>query len=71
MPRRPCTFKETDLKRAVKGVRAAGVEVARVEIGKNGHIIVVPGKLTETSQEDGEHNEWDTVNGQIAPALRP
>jgi len=30
---------------AVKGARAAGLEVVRVEIGKGGKIVVVTGKL--------------------------
>ena len=32
MPRRPCTFRETDIKRALRAVRAAGIEDARLEI---------------------------------------
>lgn len=47
MTRRPCTFRQTDVKRAVKAVRAAGVEVARVQVGKDGTIVVVPGKARE------------------------
>jgi hypothetical protein len=35
MPRRRCTFRETDVKRAVRAVRAAGVEIGRVEVGKD------------------------------------
>jgi hypothetical protein len=34
--RQPLTFRQSDLTRAVKGMRAAGVEVARAEIGKDG-----------------------------------
>jgi hypothetical protein len=42
--RRPCLFKERDVTRAAKAVLAAGLEIARVEIGKDGAIVVVPGK---------------------------
>ena len=42
--RRPCLFKERDVTRAAKAVRAAGLEIARVEIAKDGGIIVVPVK---------------------------
>jgi hypothetical protein len=44
MSRRPCMFRETDVKRAVRATRAAGLEIARVEVGKDGLIVVVPGK---------------------------
>jgi hypothetical protein len=40
MARGPCTFRHNDVKRAVKAVREAGVEVAKVEIDKDGKIII-------------------------------
>jgi hypothetical protein len=59
MSRGPLTFKQTDLTRAVKAVVAAGVGVSRVEI-KDGTIILVPGKPTETDRQGAtEPNEWD------------
>jgi hypothetical protein len=53
------TFRQGDLTRALKAVRAAGVEVARVEVDKEGRIsvIVKDGRLTE----DGGSNPWDQV----------
>ena len=45
--RRPSIFKKTDVTRATKAVIAAGLEIARVEVAKDGSIIVVPGKPTE------------------------
>jgi hypothetical protein len=59
MPRRCCTFRETDVKRAVRAVRAAGLGVARVEIEKDGRIILVTGKPPEAQDANGERNEWD------------
>ena len=59
MARGPLTFRQRDLTAAVKAMRAAGCEVARVEVGRDGKIIVVTGKpeaLTGSSQI----NEWDT-----------
>lgn len=41
---RAATFKKTDVTRAARAVLAAGLEIARVEIAKDGGIIVVPGK---------------------------
>jgi hypothetical protein len=35
------TFKETDLTRALRAARKAGVDVERVEIGRDGRIVLV------------------------------
>ncbi|MGH6866299.1 MAG: site-specific integrase [Methyloceanibacter sp.] len=42
--RDPCTFKQQDLVRALKGAKAVGIEVARIEINRDGKIIVVTGR---------------------------
>jgi len=57
--RRPCLFKERDVKRAARAVLAMGLDIGRVEIDKNGTIVVVPGKPKETRGESEEGNEWD------------
>jgi hypothetical protein len=59
--RHPSTFKKTDVTRATRAVLAAGLEVARVEIDKDGMITVVPGKPDEASRD--ELNPWDRVFG--------
>lgn len=61
MPRGVCLFRQTDLKRALKGARAAGMEIARVEINKDGVIVMVPGKPEEPTDASAEENEWDGV----------
>lgn len=48
--RRPSIFKKTDVTRATRAVRAAGLEIARVEVAKDGSIIVVP-RQSETTEE--------------------
>lgn len=57
--RRPLIFKKTDVTRATIAVRAAGLEIARVEITKDGVIVVVPGKPVELGGAGIESNEWD------------
>ena len=41
MARRPCTFKQRDVTRALRGAKAAGIEIQRVEIDKAGKIVLV------------------------------
>ena len=61
MPRRVCLFRQTDLTRALKGVRAAGMEIGRIEISKEGVIVMVPGTPEEPTDASAEVNEWDSV----------
>lgn len=60
MARGPCTFRQTDLKSAIKGARAAGMEIDRVEI-RDGVIVMVASKPGEPVDERSETNEWDSV----------
>lgn len=41
MARRPALFKQHDVKRAVRGAIAGGVEILRVEIEPNGKIVLI------------------------------
>jgi hypothetical protein len=47
--RGPCAFKKRDVTRATKAVQAAGLNVARIEIDKDGRIIVVPSEPTKAN----------------------
>lgn len=63
MSRGPCTFRQRDLTAAVKAVVAAGREVERVEVDKDGKIVVVTGKPAETGEATGQgSNEWDNAS---------
>jgi hypothetical protein len=55
--RQPSKFKKSDVTRATKAVRAAGLEIARVEVAQDGSIIVVPGRSpTEVIQDEEPEN---------------
>lgn len=56
--RRPNLFKERDVTRATKAVLAAGLNVARVEINRDGLIVVVPGNPEEPTATDAELDNW-------------
>jgi hypothetical protein len=62
MARGSSTFRQRDVTAAIKAARAAGVEVARVEVDKDGKIVVITGKPDEAEppQEQAD-NPWDTV----------
>jgi hypothetical protein len=58
----PCTFKKRDVKVALQAAREAGLEVARVEVGKDGKIAIIASKPLES--DDSKRNEWDEeLNG--------
>jgi hypothetical protein len=44
MARAPSTFKQGDITRAVKGAFAAGAQLVRVEMDRDGRIVVIAGK---------------------------
>lgn len=50
---------------AVKAVVAAGVQVARVEVGRDGRIVVISAQAADTYEIADTHaiggNEWDVV----------
>jgi hypothetical protein len=61
MARGQCTFKQGDVTKAVKAVVAAGVAVARVEVDKDGRIVVIAGKSVPDDGASSDRNEWDAA----------
>jgi hypothetical protein len=57
MARAPSTFRQQDVTKAVRAAKAAGARVARVEIDRDGKIVIV----TADELERREGNEWDRV----------
>lgn len=64
--RAPSSFKQRDMTRAVRAVVAAGVEVARVEVDKDGRIVVVAKQADSNSQSDASPNPWDEAVAKLA-----
>lgn len=54
----PARFTQADMKRAAAGVRAAGLQVSRVEVDRDGKIVVVVG---EPEAESSDHNPLDRI----------
>jgi hypothetical protein len=62
MTRAKGLFRQRDATRAVRAVRAAGLDIARVEIGVDGRITVIPGKSQEQNgPPPGGSNEWASI----------
>jgi hypothetical protein len=56
---RAAAFKRTDVTRAARAVLDAGLNVARIEINKDGVIVVVPSKPEELASSEAASSEWD------------
>ena len=60
MSRGQQTFKQRDVTKAIKAAVKAGIDVERVEIDKNGKIVIVTAKAEDAVNGDNpEKNEWD------------
>jgi hypothetical protein len=57
MSRAPSTFRRRDVTAAIEAARAAGIEVARVEVAADGTITVIAGKPCN----NGQGNPWDAA----------
>jgi hypothetical protein len=52
MTRAPATFRQSDITKAIRAARKAGVENVRVEIAKDGRIVIVTGGAEPAVQDD-------------------
>jgi hypothetical protein len=58
MARAPANFRQADVVRALRAAKAAGVDIARIEIDPNGKIVIVTAGEPVDRSED---NAWDRV----------
>jgi hypothetical protein len=64
MARRCSTFRQSDVERAIKAAKAAGVPISRVKIAPDGTITID----TLPTSPDAEPNEWDIIGEPSATA---
>jgi hypothetical protein len=57
MARAPAIFRQADVTRAFRAAQAASVRVARVEIDRDGKIVIVTADVELDERREG--NEWD------------
>lgn len=55
----PQRFRESEIRRAIKAARSAGLEIARLDINKDGGFAIIPGTPTEPSTQSAPPNPWD------------
>lgn len=60
MPRARCTFRQRDLRLAVETARAAGLEIGRVEIDRDGKIALIAGKPQSDDGLDEELRAFES-----------
>jgi hypothetical protein len=63
MSRGPATFRQRDAAALIKAAQAAGLHVLRVELDKDGKIVVITSKMNGSVDE--EVNEWDGVSAGL------
>jgi hypothetical protein len=63
MSRTPATFKQSDVMRAVKAVRAMGLEVIETKIERDGSIVLVHKTEDRSAAAPTPYDEWKASNG--------
>jgi hypothetical protein len=63
MTRAPASFKKADVVRAIEATRAAGLEIDRTEIGRDGRIVLIHkrGSIPDDTPDAALH-EWKAKN---------
>ena len=65
MSRAPATFRQSDVTKAIRAARKAGVENVRVEIAKDGRIVIVTGGAQPVQDDlDRELEQFRARHGQ-------
>ena len=59
MTRRPCSFREADVRRAIRAVEATGRKVRKVEVDKDGKVSIEIAQGDNDAAVDSGKNEWD------------
>jgi hypothetical protein len=73
MPRVPPNFRRSDLQRAIRALREAGVPFEGVEVAKDGGFVIRTGKLEITTEADAARQQWHraTEELQTKPKTKP
>jgi hypothetical protein len=61
MSRAPFRFKQSDVTRAIRAATAAGVEIARIDVDRDGRISVIP----KGACPEPQANPWDQAMEEL------
>lgn len=64
MSRGPCTFRQSDLLRAIKALKAAGEQVVGIRFDSAGKPVIITGK--GESATSSSPNPWDEAVAKLA-----
>jgi hypothetical protein len=70
MVRAPCTFRRGDVTRAIRAVEAAGQKIRKVEVDKDGKVVIVIAQDDASAMVDSKRNEWDAEYGPDQTEIR-
>jgi len=70
MARGSSTFKQRDVARAIKAMQAVGIEIARVEIGRDGKLVFVVKSSEPAQPEDDTDKEVAALREEWGEAIR-
>jgi hypothetical protein len=65
MTRRPSTFRQADVSRAVKAAQTAGLTIGKVEVAPDGTIRVIVANAPELSPAN-PFDQWKSKNARAA-----
>jgi hypothetical protein len=71
MPRVPPNFRRSDLQRTIRGLREEGLDIERVEVGKDGGFVIHTGKLEITNIEDAAKQAWQRATEELKTKPTP
>ena len=61
MSRGPARFTQRDATRLMRAALAAGLTVLKIEVDRDGKLVVVTGEQGKTGEPAAESSSWDTL----------
>jgi hypothetical protein len=71
MPRVQPNFRRSDLQRAIRGAREEGLDIARVEVGKDGGFTIHASKLEIANVKDAAKQAWRRATEELTAKPKP